>query len=237
METQSLKCDDFIDVNKHKTNNKPSDPCYEIIVSCVGGIFGIIGTYICCFCNPYITVDEGHEIVITRFGRYNKTFKSGCHYIRPLTDDYRIISTMITIIELSSQKVTTSDNNIIYIDMFLYYKIIDTYIATFGVTNMRSHIDQVVVGALGTCFSSYTLEDCLINRIQIEINICEYMEKHTYKWGVVINGATIKNIKLHDSKLHETSQQLTITDLIANKVKTKKHKTKKDNNLSGIIFY
>ena len=118
---------------EQRVNNNSSDPFYEGLVSFVGELFGCIGSYVFCCCSPYTTVNQGHELVVTRFGRYKDTLSPGYHYLRPLTDRWYSVPKMTHVIDLPAQSILTEDNVTAIIDGSVYYKIVDSYTTTITI--------------------------------------------------------------------------------------------------------
>lgn len=179
-------------------NVAPSDPIYEELVSCIGGIFGLLGSYIFCCCNPYTTVDQGHELVVTRFGRYKETFPPGYHYLRPMTDRGYKVSKMTHAIDLPEQCIFTKDNVTAQIDGSVYYKIVDSYMGTFSVMGLSTCLNQLALSALRACFAKHTLQDCLEHRDRLSAEIQKYMIEHIGEWGIEVSSIVIKDIHVSE---------------------------------------
>lgn len=192
-----------------KRLNETSDKCYEGLVSCVGEIFGFLTSYICCFCNPYTTVNEGNEIVITRFGRYKETKGPGYHYLRPLTDAGTSVSKMIHVMDLPEQSVLTHDNVTAIIDGSVYYRINDSYKASFSITGLYQSINQLALSALRSCFALHSLQDCLQHRDILANQIRQYMDEHIGDWGIEVCSIVIKDIKLSEDMQRHMSARAT----------------------------
>lgn len=193
MDNPKIKPDDIV-----ITKDEPSDKCYEGLISCLGGSCGCIMSYIlCCFCcTPYKTVDQGHELVITRFGRYKETKGAGFHYLRPFTDEGRDVSKMVHVIDLPEQNILTQDNVSANIDGSVYYKIVDSYKAIFTIEKLEESVNQLALSALRSCFAIHTLQDCLQHRDKLETEIKKYVETFVLQWGIIIDSIVIKDIKL-----------------------------------------
>lgn len=182
--------------NRVSNQAQPSDPFYEGLVSFFGGLFGWIGSYVCCCCAPYTTVVQGHELVVTRFGRYKETMPPGYHYLRPLTDKGYTVSKMTHVIDLPGQDVLSKDTVTAHIDGSVYYKIVDSYTCTFSITGLHSCLNQLALSALRACFANHTLQDSLEHRDRLAREIQQYMADYTRGWGIEVSSIVIKDIKL-----------------------------------------
>ncbi|CAH6420329.1 SPFH/Band 7/PHB domain protein [uncultured virus] len=204
-ERQSLLDVASLGVRSDASRGQPSDPFYEGLISFFGGFFGFIGSYICCCCAPYQTVVQGHELVVTRFGRYKGTMPAGYHYLRPLTDKGYDVSKMTHLIDLPAQSILTKDNVTAVIDGSVYYKITDSYTATFTIVGLNSCLNQLALSALRACFANHTLQDCLEHRDRLAVEIQQYMVEHTRAWGITVSSTVIKDIKLSQDMQHHLS--------------------------------
>jgi erythrocyte band 7 integral membrane protein len=189
---------------------EPSDPFYEGLASCIGEVFGCIGSYVCCCCcSPYKMIDQGNELIITRFGRYKEVKSPGYHYVRPLTDQGYTVSKMTNMIDLPEQSVLTHDNVTAIIDGSVYYKIVDPCTATFSIINLRQCLHQLALSALRSCFASYSLQDCLQHRERLAIEIQKYLGEHSAGWGIEVSSIVIKDIKLsQDMQRHLSAKAI-----------------------------
>lgn len=205
-------------ISKNQTTvayGQPSDSFYEGLVSCFGGLLGVLGSYVCCCCNPYTTVVQGHELVVTRFGRYKETLPPGYHYMRPITDKGYDVSMMTHVIDLPGQTVLSNaptllvhrrykffriyisrDTVTAHIDGSVYYKVTDSYTATFTITGRDSCLNQLALSALRACFANHTLQESLENRNVLAREIKEYMDFHSRNWGIEVAHIVIKDITL-----------------------------------------
>lgn len=202
----------------YEVDNNPSAPCYEGLISCIGESFGFLGSYIFCCCNPYTTVNQGHELVITRFGRYLETKPPGYHYLRPITDTGYPVSKMIHVIDLPEQTVLTYDNVTAIIDGSVYYRIVDSYKSTFSITGLYQSINQLALSALRSCIAAHSLQDCLVHRDKLASEIEAYMNTHIGDWGINIGNVIIKDIKLSEDMQRHLSAKATAEREAAAKV-------------------
>lgn len=193
--------------NQFLLSERPVDTFYEGLVSFCGEILGYIGSYILCCFNPYTTVVQGNELVVTRFGRYKETLPPGYHYLRPLTDEGYNVSKMTHVIDLPSQSILTKDNVTAIIDGSVYYNIVNSYSATFTISNLSYCLNQLALSALRSCFANHTLQDCLENRERLADEIQKYIVDHTSSWGINVSSTVIKDIKLSEDMQHHLSSK------------------------------
>lgn len=204
--------------NMYEVKGQQSDWFYEGCISGLGSLFGLLGSYVCCCFNPYVVVNQGEVLVVTRFGRYCDTKEPGLHYLRPLTDKGYVVSKMTHVIDLPQQSVLTQDNLTVHIDGAIYYRVIDAEDVTFRINNLQSCLNQMSVSALRSCFSNHTLQDCLENRDKLAEEIRSYTAEHTGGWGVEVTNTIIKDIMLSNDLQRNLSSKATAERTAAAKI-------------------
>jgi regulator of protease activity HflC (stomatin/prohibitin superfamily) len=116
---------------------------------------------------------------------------------------------MIHVIDLPEQTVLTQDNVTATIDGAVYYRIDDSYKATFSITGLYQSINQLALSALRSCFALHSLQDCLQHRDVLANQIKEYMDEHMGDWGIEVCSIVIKDIKLCANMQRQLSARAT----------------------------
>jgi regulator of protease activity HflC (stomatin/prohibitin superfamily) len=125
---------------------------------------------------------------------------------------------MIHVIDLPEQSVLTHDNVTAVIDGSVYYKIADSYTASFSITRLHSCINQLALSALRSCIAEHSLQDCLQHRDQLAAEIKKYIAEHTLDWGISVSSIVIKDIKLSQDMQRHLSAKATAEREAAAKV-------------------
>ena len=73
-----------------------------------------------------VTVPQGREYTVERFGKYEKTLKPGLHFLTPWFERVgRKLSLMEQVLEVPSQEVITKDNATVAVDGVTFYQVLD----------------------------------------------------------------------------------------------------------------
>jgi len=74
-----------------------------------------------------VTVPQGREYTVERFGKYEKTLKPGLHILLPWIEGIgRRMSVMEQVLDVPSQEVITKDNAMVGVDGVVFYQVLDT---------------------------------------------------------------------------------------------------------------
>ena len=99
--------------------------------------WSIIGT------KAFLTVPQGFEYTLERFGRYTKTLEPGFHVIVPFVDRVgRRMNMMEQVLDVPRQEVITKDNAMVGVDAVVFYQVLDAAKAAYEVDNLRARDHQ-----------------------------------------------------------------------------------------------
>ncbi|MGQ3057193.1 MAG: SPFH domain-containing protein, partial [Nevskia sp.] len=79
-----------------------------------------------------VTVPQGTEYTIERFGKYRATFTPGLHWLVPYVDRVgRRLSMMEQVLDVPSQEVITKDNAMVGVDGVVFFQVLDAARAAY----------------------------------------------------------------------------------------------------------
>ncbi|KAI9333404.1 hypothetical protein BDR26DRAFT_868286 [Obelidium mucronatum] len=166
---------------------------YEFCMNTLGGFCGFFG----------IIVEQGSVGLISRYGRYYKSVDPGLWKINVITEEIRRADIKIQIEDIPQQIIMTKDNVNVSIDSVIYWEVINPYIATFLVSDVRKALVERTQTTLRHIMGTKTLQESLEHRETIAQEIQAIIEEPARSWGVKIESMLIKDLQF-SRELQET---------------------------------
>jgi regulator of protease activity HflC (stomatin/prohibitin superfamily) len=142
-----------------------------------------------------IVVPQQSAYVVERLGRYRATLEAGFHILVPLLDAVRYRHSLKeNAADIPEQVCITKDNVQVHVDGVLYMKVMNAERASYGVSDYLFAISQLAQTTLRSEIGKIDLDRTFEERMHINAQIVDELDKATEPWGIKVLRYEIKNI-------------------------------------------
>ncbi len=145
-------------------------------------------------------VPEGHEFVIERLGRFQRTLEPGVHWLVPLierTSARHMIGEQS--IEIRGHALTLADMVAARVHVVCAYQIVNVGKATYEVADHVSALRDALLGALTDVLGGVGVERLLVENARLTDRIREAVESASSAWGIRIIRVDLVELALPDA--------------------------------------
>lgn len=179
-----------------KTSNTPpgaNKTSTDMVVYIVLGVLAL--AY---FVFGFYTVSSYEQAVITRFGKYSHTVNPGLHWAPPFVDSVQRVNTENVKSSRNSGWMLTKDENIVWVEMEVQYRVIDAEQYLFALSGPDATLSQAADSALRQVIGDSLTDDVLTDKKQ---QIAEAIKDQLVGILAVYNaGFYIEAVNFRDSR-------------------------------------
>ncbi len=164
-----------------------------------------------------VIVQQAEVVIIENLGKYSRTLESGLNFIFPIIEAPRGVAWKITqkgidgntysyikertkidlresVYDFPRQTVITKDNVSISINALLYFQIVDPKSAVYEIQNLPEAIEKLTQTTLRNLVGQLDLDETLVSRDKINVELRSILDEATNKWGVKVNRVELQDI-------------------------------------------
>ena len=141
-------------------------------------------------------VAEYERGVIFRLGRIVGAKGPGLFFIIPLIDRMVKVNLQTATYDIPPQDVITKDNVTVRVNAVTYFNVVDPVRAVVAIQNYMYATSQVAQTTLRSVLGQVDLDDLLVNRDEINVQLQRIIDELTDPWGVKVTLVELKDVEL-----------------------------------------
>lgn len=151
-------------------------------------------------------VPQQEAWIVERMGKFHRMLDPGLNILIPIVDKVKYVQSLKEIaIDVPKQSAITSDNVTLNIDGVLYLRIVNPYLASYGVEDPEFAITQLAQTTMRSELGKISLDNVFRERESLNVSIVESINKASEAWGITCLRYEIRDIKL-PSRVQEAMQ-------------------------------
>ena len=142
-----------------------------------------------------VVVPQQSAYVVERLGRFQSVLQAGLHVLVPFVDVIRYRHSLKEVaIDIAAQVCITRDNVQVGVDGILYLKVLNPERASYGIADYIFAITQLAQTNLRSEIGKIDLDKTFEERMHINMQVVQELDKASEAWGVKVLRYEIKNI-------------------------------------------
>ncbi|XP_077287149.1 stomatin like 2 [Arctopsyche grandis] len=142
-------------------------------------------------------VPQQEAWIVERMGKFFRILEPGLNLLWPVIDRVKYVQSLKEMaIDVPKQSAITADNVTLNIDGVLYLRIVNAYLASYGVEDPEFAITQLAQTTMRSELGKISLDKVFRERESLNVSIVESINKASEAWGIACLRYEIRDIKL-----------------------------------------
>lgn len=142
-------------------------------------------------------VPQQEAWIVERMGKFHRILDPGLNVLLPLIDSVKYVQSLKEMaIDIPKQSAITADNVTLNIDGVLYLRVLDPYLASYGVEDPEFAITQLAQTTMRSELGKISLDNVFRERENLNVGIVASINKASEAWGITCLRYEIRDIKL-----------------------------------------
>lgn len=142
-------------------------------------------------------VPQQEAWIVERMGKFHRILNPGLNILTPIIDRIRYVQSLKELaIEIPQQSAVTSDNVTLNIDGVLYLRVIDPFLASYGVDDPEFAVVQLAQTTMRSELGKISLDKVFREREGLNVCIVDSINKASEAWGITCLRYEIRDIRL-----------------------------------------
>ncbi|XP_017791155.1 PREDICTED: stomatin-like protein 2, mitochondrial [Habropoda laboriosa] len=142
-------------------------------------------------------VPQQEAWIVERMGKYHRILNPGLNILTPVIDRIKYVQSLKELaIEIPQQSAVTSDNVTLNIDGVLYLRVINPFLASYGVDDPEFAVVQLAQTTMRSELGKISLDKVFREREGLNVCIVDSINKASEAWGITCLRYEIRDIRL-----------------------------------------
>ncbi|CAK9818028.1 Stomatin-like protein 2, mitochondrial [Anthophora plagiata] len=142
-------------------------------------------------------VPQQEAWIVERMGKFHRILNPGLNILTPIIDRVKYVQSLKELaIEIPQQSAVTSDNVTLDIDGVLYLRVINPFLASYGVDDPEFAVVQLAQTTMRSELGKISLDKVFREREGLNVCIVDSINKASEAWGLTCLRYEIRDIRL-----------------------------------------
>ena len=145
--------------------------------------------------------------VVFQLGRFWKVKGPGLVILIPGIQQMVKVGLRVVVFDVPTQDVISRDNVSVKVNAVLYFRVVDPAKAIIQVERYFEATNQLAQTTLRAVLGKHDLDDMLIERDQLNVDIQKILDSQTDAWGIKVTNVEIKHVDINDTMIRAIARQ------------------------------